>query len=159
MQSSRPRASADTSTVAEEAAAEALDCALRALRHRDRTRFEIERHLRARGFSDADCTRVVVTLRRTGLVDDERFAQARAASLAGRDAGDVLIHARLVEAGVTRDEADVAIANLEGEATRARRIVSARGASLKTARYLCRKGFSEEVVAAAIADGADGELG
>jgi SOS response regulatory protein OraA/RecX len=142
-----------------EARTAALDCALRALAHRDRTRSEIEGHLRARGFSDVDCRHVIVALRRTGLVDDERFAQTRAASLAGRDAGDALIHARLVEAGVTKDDADVAVATLDSEATRARRIVSTRGASPKTARYLYGKGFSEDVVADAVADGADGELG
>jgi SOS response regulatory protein OraA/RecX len=102
---------------------------------------------------------VIAALRRTGLVDDERFAQTRAASLASRDAGDALIHARLVEAGVTNDDADTAVATLESEASRARRIVAMRGASPKTARYLYGKGFSEDVVADVVADGADGELG
>jgi regulatory protein len=145
--------------VAGEAADEALDCALRALEHRDRTQLEIERHLRARGFSDAESALALAALRRTGLVDDERFAQSRAASLADRGAGDALVRARLSEAGVTKDDADEAIATLESEAVRARRIVATRGPSAKTARYLYGKGFSEEVVSGAVADGADGELG
>jgi regulatory protein len=142
-----------------EAADEALDCALRALEHRDRTQLEIDRHLRARGYSDAECARALAALRRTGLVDDERFARSCAASLASRGAGDTLVRARLAEAGVTKDDADEAVATLENEAIRARRIVATRGASAKTARYLYGKGFSEDVVAGAVADGADRELG
>lgn len=149
----------ETRTGGRDAADEALDCALRALEHRDRTQLEIEEHLRARGFSDAECARAVATLRRTGLVDDERFARSRAASLAGRGAGNALVRARLIEAGVTKDDVDEAIATLESEAMRARRIVATRGASAKTARYLYGKGFSEDVVSGAVADGAGGEIG
>jgi len=145
--------------VSGEAADEALDFALRALEHRDRTQLEIDRHLRARGYSDAECARALAALRRTGLVDDERFARSRAASLASRGAGDALVRARLAEAGVTKEDADEAVATLESEAIRARRIVGTRGASAKTMRYLYRKGFSEDVVSGAVADGADGGLG
>jgi len=145
--------------VSGEAADEALDCALRALEHRDRTQLEIDRHLRARGYSDAECARTLAALRRTGLVDDERFARSRAASLASRGAGDALVRARLAEAGVTKEDADEAVATLESEPIRARRIVGTRGASAKTMRYLYRKGFSEDVVSGAVADGADRGLG
>ncbi len=144
--------------MAEGAADEALRCALRALEHRDRTQLEIERHLRGRGFSDVECTRALAALRRTGLLDDERFARSRAASLAGRGTGDALIRARLVEAGVERDVADEAIATLESEAVRARRIVAARGVSARTARYLDGKGFSEDAVSGVVADRGDREL-
>ena len=48
---------------------------------------------------------------------------------------------------------------LSSEAIQARRIVATRGASAKTARYLYGKGFSEDVVSGAVADGADRELG
>jgi SOS response regulatory protein OraA/RecX len=146
-------------TVPGEVTDEALDCALRALAHRDRTRLEIEQYLRARGFSDAECSRALATLRRTGLVDDERFARSRAASLASHGAGNILVRARLTEAGVTKDDADEALATLESEDIRARRIVAMRGASAKTARYLHGKGFSEDVVSGAVADDDDGELG
>lgn len=152
-------AATEARTMAGEGADAALDCALRALEHRDRTQLEIDKHLRARGFSDAECARALATLRRTGLVDDERFARSRAASLAGRGAGNALVRARLIEAGVTKDDVDEAIATLESEAMRARRIVATRGASAKTARYLYGKGFSEDVVSGVVADGADGELG
>ena len=129
----------------------------------ERSRIEIGPNSRStgtcgRGYSEAECARTS-DASPTGLVDDERFAQSRAASLASRGAGDALVRARLAEAGVTKDDADEALATLESEAIRARRIVATRGASAKTARYLYGKGFSEDVVSGAVADGADGELG
>jgi len=129
---------------------DAIECALRALRHRDRTGFEIEEYLRTRSFADDDRSRAVETLRRTGLVDDERFARARASSLAERGAGNALIRSRLAEAGVAHELVDDALGAVEPEARRARRIIARRGASPKTARYLYGKGFSEEVVSAAL---------
>lgn len=137
----------------------AFECALRTLRHRDRSVLEIEKHLRARGFSDDVRAQAIETLRRTGLVNDARFAQARASSLAGRGAGNALIVTRLAEAGVAHELVDQALDAVEPELTRARRIADSRGASPKTARYLYAKGFSEDVVGAVIAEGADDELG
>ena len=138
---------------------DAFECALRALRYRDRTGLEIEEHLRARGFSDEDRSQAVETLRRTGVVDDERFARARASTLAERRAGNALIRAKLAEAGLAREIVDDALDAVEPEPTRARRIVASRGASPKTARYLYGKGFSEGVVRSVIAEGDDDELG
>jgi len=140
-------------------AGDAFECALRALRHRDRTELEIEEHLRARGFSEEDRSRAVETLRRTGLVDDERFAIARASSLAERGAGDALIRARLAEAGVVQELVDAALDAVEREAARVRRIVGSRGSSPKTARYLYGKGFSDDVIRTVIAECDGGELG
>jgi regulatory protein len=138
---------------------DAYECALRTLHHRDRTEFEIEEHLRGRGFSEDDCSEVIEKLRRTGLVDDERFAHSRVSSLAGRGAGNALIRARLSEAGVARQLVDGALEAVEGEPTRARRIVDSRGASAKTARYLFGKGFSHGVISAVIAESGGDELG
>ena len=45
---------------------DAVECALHALRHRDRTEAEIEEHLRAHGFSEGERELAVETLRRTG---------------------------------------------------------------------------------------------
>jgi SOS response regulatory protein OraA/RecX len=138
---------------------EAFEGALRALRHRDRTELEIEEHLRAQGFSDDDRAQAIETLRRTGLVNDGRFAQARATALARRGAGNALIRARLSEAGVAHELVDEALDAVEPEVTRARRIVVDRGASPRTARYLYGKGFSEDVVGAVVAECDDDELG
>jgi len=138
---------------------EAVECALRALRHRDRTAREVAEHLGARGFSENDRLHALEALRRTGLVDDERFARLRAVALVDRGAGNALIRARLAEAGVERELVDAALAAVEEEATRARRIVVSRGASARTARYLHGRGFSDDVVGAVIADDHEGELG
>jgi regulatory protein len=140
-------------------AKDAVECALQALRYRDRTGFEIDEYLRSRGFSDEDRGQAVETLSRTGLVDDGRFAQARASSLAERGAGNALIRAKLARAGLARELVDDALDAVEPEATRARRIVARRGTSPKTARYLVGKGFSEGVVRSVIAEGGDDELG
>ena len=137
----------------------ALEQALRALRHRDRTATEIDRYLESRGVGEADRRDVLDRLARTALVDDRRFATSRASALADRGAGDERIRHELTFAGVDPDVADAAIGSLESETERAERIVARRGASAKTARYLAAKGFSEDVVHAAIAHARDEPLG
>ena len=138
---------------------EALECALRALRHRDRTEREIDELLRSNGFSDEESADAIGRLVRTGVISDERFAEARATSLAARGEGDALIRRRLVAAGVASDLVADSLSFVEPELERARRIVVRRGASTKTARYLSGKGFSEEIVKVAVADDVDGGLG
>jgi len=138
---------------------DAYECALRALHHRGRSEHEIDEHLRDRGFSEGDRARALGTLRRTGLVDDERFARARAASLAERGAGNTLIRARLADAGIPDEIVAGALDAVDEETTRAGHIVERRGRSPKTARYLYGKGFSDAVIRAVIADGDGGELG
>jgi regulatory protein len=138
---------------------DALESALRALGHRDRSAREIERRLTERGFAPEEREQALEALRRTGVVDDERFARNRAESLAARGAGDELIRHDLVRAGIERDVVDEAVALLEPEARRASRIVERRGAGPKTARYLASKGFSRDVVAAAVASDEGRELG
>ena len=140
-------------------AGDAVESALRALRHRDRTEAEIEEHLRAHGFSEGDRELAVETLLRTGLVSDERFAHARASSLAERGSGNALIRSKLVEAGVAQELVADAIDAIEPEVTRARRIAARRGLSSKTARYLYGKGFSEDVVRAVVAEEDEHALG
>ena len=129
----------------------ALDVALSALRHRDLSVAAVEQRLAARGFSETQREEAVATLRRTGLVDDSRYAELRAGALAGRGAGDAFIRRDLELGGVAREVADQALDHLEPETQRARRIVARRGEGPKTARYLAGKGFSEETIAACAA--------
>jgi SOS response regulatory protein OraA/RecX len=131
---------------------DALEHALRALRYRERSAAEVDRLLAARGVGDSERSEVLETLDRTALVDDRRFAESRASSLAGRGAGDALIRHELARAGVADDLVDEAIATLPPEIRRAERIVERRGGGAKTARYLVGKGFCEDVVHAAVAD-------
>jgi SOS response regulatory protein OraA/RecX len=145
--------------VAEPRRPEALECALRALRHRDRSIHELERRLEQRGFSEPEREDAIETLTRTELLDDHRFAEARAGSLAGRGASDALIRHALGQAGVAADLIEQALQAVPPETERARLIVSRRGGGPRTARYLAGKGFSDEVVAGVVAGGTDDELG
>jgi len=96
---------------------------------------------------------------RTALVDDGRYARARAGALADRGAGNERIRHELTFAGVDTELAEAAIGGLASEAERAERIVARRGASEKTARYLAGKGFSEDVVYTVVAHARDEPLG
>ncbi len=102
---------------------------------------------------------VLETLVRTALVDDRRYATARAGALAERGAGNERIRHELSFAGVGGEDVDAAIAGLASEADRADRVVARRGASVKTARYLSGKGFSDDVVHAVVAHARDEPLG
>ena len=134
----------------------AVDLALDALGRRDLSEHELERKLAARGVPAGERAEAVETLRRTGLLDELRFARGRAAALASRGAGDALVRAALRRAGVSPELADAAVAELDPEAERARAVVARRGVSARTARYLAGKGFAPDTVAAAVArDGGD----
>jgi regulatory protein len=137
---------------------DAFETALRALRHRDRSADEVERRLAEQGYSEEERAEVLDRLDRSGLVDDVRFAHGRAESLAVRGAGDERVRRALREAGVDEEVAQDAIAALEPEPERARRIVARRGAGPKTARYLFAQGFSADVVAAVVATGVGDEI-
>jgi regulatory protein len=138
---------------------DALELALRALRHRDRSAAEVARHLESRGVGEAERGGALDTLVRTGVVDDRRFAESRASSLADRGAGDALIRHELRRAGVGPEDIEDAVAALVSERARAERIVARRGGGPKTARYLAGKGFAEEVVHAVVADSLGESLG
>jgi regulatory protein len=138
--------------VAERGESEALDTALRALRHRDLSEVDLERRLAARGFDESERKAALATLRRTDLLDDRRFAESRAAALADRGAGDALIRYDLERAGVASELVEEVLVLLPSEAERAGRVVERRGRGPKTARYLRGKGFSDETVAAFAAE-------
>ena len=133
---------------------DALDKALRALRHRDRSTVEIDRYLESRGVTDDERRTALETLVRTDLVDDRRYAERRGQSLADRGAGNALIRHELARAGLDPD-----LASLRPERERAEAIVARRGAGPKTARYLTAKGFSYDVVESFIAQSRRETLG
>jgi regulatory protein len=136
---------------------EARDVALRALRRRDHTRASLERRLEERGTAPELRRETVAAAERAGLVDDARFAAGRAQLLARRAAGNRLIAHDLEQQGVPLETIEAAIAALEPEQERVERVLAARGASVRTARYLASRGFSEEAFEGLIADlAADG---
>jgi SOS response regulatory protein OraA/RecX len=120
---------------------EALSVALRALRHRDHSRSRLEARLAERGTSTATVGDALETLERAGLVDDARVGTARAEELAGRGFGDAAIRFALEGEGLGAEVVDDALAILEPEPERARRLLDARGRTPKTVRWLAAKGF------------------
>ena len=132
---------------------------MRALRFRDRTVAELDRRLAEAGVGREEREGAIEALARAGYLDDRRVACARAGALAERGSGDALIRLDLERRGVRADDVDEAIAALEPEQERAARVVSRRGASVRTARYLLAKGFCEEVVDDAVARDTEGAVG
>jgi regulatory protein len=131
---------------------DAVEQALRALRHRERTVGQVDAHLAERGFGEHEREAAIETLARTGLVDDRRFAESRAVTLARKGAGDALIQHDLDAAGVDREIVEDALATLDDETTRARQVVERRGASARTVRYLVAKGFPVDVARTVVAE-------
>jgi len=130
---------------------DAVETAIRALRHRDRSTAELDARLAKRGIDAEKREQALETLERVGYVDDERFARTRAEQLAARGSGDALIRHDLEQRGVATEVVEAALGSLEPERERAQRLVAQRGATLKTARYLAARGFGEEALEGIVA--------
>src|SRR4051794_8001119 len=127
-------------------ASDPIDLAAQALRHRDRSRRQIDERLVRAGVEDDRRADALAALERIGYVDDARFAGQRAESLAGRGYGDEAIRALLTADGVAAALVAEAVGALRPEAERAAEIVASLGASPRTAARLARKGFGEDAV-------------
>jgi regulatory protein len=133
-----------------------LDVAARALRHRDRSAYEVEERLARAGIDEERRAEALETLARLGYVDDDRYAASRATALAARGWGDVGIRTHLEQEGVGAAAAERALATLAPELERAQQIAHRDGASPRIARRLAAKGFSEDVVESVARDGPAG---
>jgi SOS response regulatory protein OraA/RecX len=138
--------------------ADALAAATGALRHRDHTTATLARRLAARGFAPAERDQTLGILVRAGVVDDERFAHGRAAALARRGRGDLLIASDLERQGVPAELVESALASLEPEPERARRLLAVHGASRRTVRRLAASGFGEQTLEGLVAEVEDGAV-
>lgn len=127
-----------------------VELAARALRHRDRSRADLDARLAKAGVDGDRRADALETLARVGYVDDGRFAAARAATLAERGLGDEAIRFDLEGHGVPREELEAAIATLDQERERAVGIAARLGKNPKTAARLARQGFAPESIEAAI---------
>jgi SOS response regulatory protein OraA/RecX len=127
--------------------ADAVDVAVRALRHRDLSAREVDERLARAGVDASARAETLETLRRVGYVDDARAALGRAEALAARGYGDDGIRIDLERRGFVADEVEAAVEALPREAERALAIVVRDGASGRVARRLTAKGFSADVVA------------
>jgi regulatory protein len=129
---------------------EALEVATRALVHRDRSSANVRARLDAAGIAPWASDQALDALTSAGIVDDERFARGRSAALAERGSGDALIREELLAAGLREDDIGEAIAALDPERDRARRVAAKRGESPATARWLARRGFGQDAIEAAL---------
>ena len=130
--------------------ARAVDTALRAVSRREQSSAELDRRLQRRGFAPGVREETLNRLERIGLVDDERYAMRRAESLSERGHGDEAIRWRLERDGVGGETVAKAVAALPPERQRARLVVAARGAGVRTATELARRGFGEDAVEEAL---------
>jgi SOS response regulatory protein OraA/RecX len=130
--------------------AEALTRALRALAARDRSRRSLDDRLGAAGVAARSRQEALETLERAGLVDDERLALGRAQGLAERGYGDAAIRFDLERQGLGGESVAAALAGLEPERERARRLVEQRGRDARAARWLAAKGFEASAVEDAV---------
>jgi SOS response regulatory protein OraA/RecX len=119
----------------------ALAVALRALRYGEYSRSRLETRLQSRGAPSGARQDALETLERAGLVDDARVACGRARVLAGRGFGDAAIRFSLGQEGLAAEVVDEALAALDPEPERARRLLGERGETAKTVRWLAAKGF------------------
>jgi len=131
---------------------ETMQRAARALRSRDLSVAELDARLDRANVPTAARAEAIERLTSAGAVDDGRFAVSRAAALADRGAGNFLVRHDLEARGLAAEVIEAAIASLEPEHVRATRICVRRGTDPKTARYLARKGFSEDAIETACAD-------
>ena len=124
----------------------ALARATRALAARDRSRQGLDDRLAAAGVAAEPRREALETLERVGLVDDVRFAAGRAAARVGRGHGDAAIRFDLERQGLADEIVAEALAGLEPERERARRLAERRGRGPKTARWLAGRGFEPDTV-------------
>jgi regulatory protein len=129
----------------------ALDVATRALARRDFSARGLRQRLHRAGIDPAEAEEALGALQRAGLVDDGRFALARAQALAERGKGNAAIRFDLEQQGVPADEIEVALASLSSERERVDLVIARHGAGAATARLLARRGFEEDAVEAAVA--------
>ena len=129
---------------------DALAAGAKALARRERSERELRDVLDRKGLGERDREEAVATLRRLGVLDDTRFAHARAETLAERGLGDAAIAFRLERDGIDSESSAAALAALETERDRAVRLTERRGAGARTARWLAARGFAPESIEAAM---------
>jgi SOS response regulatory protein OraA/RecX len=124
----------------------ALAQATRALAASGRSRRELEERLSRAGHSDSASEEAVSALERAGLLDDASLTERRAETLARRGYGDAAIRADLRRRLIPAEAAADAVAGLEAEAERARRLCAADTPTPALLRRLAGRGFSRDTI-------------
>jgi len=126
--------------------ARALAQATRTLATSGRSRRELERRLARAGHSGAAREETLASLDRAGLVDDARLAESRAGVLARRGYGDAAIRADLRRRLVGAEAVADAVAALDPEPTRVRRLLTGQDVTPALLRRLAGRGFSRDTL-------------
>jgi SOS response regulatory protein OraA/RecX len=126
--------------------ARALAQATRLLAASARSRRELEQRLSRARHSDAAREEAVGALERAGLLDDARLAESRAELLSQRGYGDAAIRADLSRHLIPAEEAASAVAALEPELVRIRRLLEGRAVTPALLRRLAGRGFSRDTL-------------
>jgi SOS response regulatory protein OraA/RecX len=126
--------------------ARALTQATRLLAASGRSRRELEQRLARGRHSDSAREEAVGALERAGVLDDARLAESRAELLARRGYGDAAIRADLSRRLIPAEEAACAVAGLEPELVRIRRLLEAQPVTPALLRRLAGRGFSRDTL-------------
>jgi SOS response regulatory protein OraA/RecX len=126
--------------------AKALTAATRALAASDRSQRALEQRLARAGHSAASRAEAIASLARAGAIDDARLAATRAEQMARRGYGDAAISADLRRRQIAREAAASAVAALEPEAERLRRLVENERVTPALLRRLSARGFSRDAL-------------
>lgn len=124
----------------------ALARATRTLAASGRSRREVEQRLARAGHAPGAREEALAALDRAGLLDDARLARTRAEHLARRGYGDAAIRTDLRKRSIPAEGAAEAMAALEPELVRARRLVEGDVPGAKALRRLSARGFSRETL-------------
>ena len=126
--------------------AKALAAAARSLAASDRSERALEQRLARAGHTAAAREEAIASLARAGAVDDARVAQSRAERLARRGYGDAAIRSDLRRRLVAPEAAAAAVASLEPEVERLRRMLEQQGVTPALLRRLAGRGFSRDAL-------------
>jgi SOS response regulatory protein OraA/RecX len=126
--------------------AKALASATRSLAVSSRSRRDLDRRLDRAGHPAAAREEAMAALDRAGVLDDARLAEARAEVLARRGYGDAGIQSDLQRRLIPTDTAADAVAALEPELDRARRLLAGQSVTPALIRRLSGRGFSRNTL-------------
>lgn len=126
--------------------AKALTAATRSLAASDRSQRALDKRLAQAGHSAAAREDAIAALSRAGALDDARLAGSRAELLARRGYGDAAIRADLRRRQIEAETAASAVAALEPEPKRLRRVLDNERLTPALLRRLAGRGFSRESV-------------
>ena len=148
---------------AQDQAHQAKQAALRLLEYRARSRRELVRALKGKGFSDNAVDAALAKLENLGLIDDEAFARDHARSLLRRHIGRQGLLYRLHASGVDDEVARAVVDQAFEDTDEAERAAEALGKQLKrwtklpalkqrqrAYQFLARRGFGPDAISTAI---------